>query len=238
MHRNLLFADLTLVLITSYIFVYISLNFLTSYMLECFALLRWSWVAFVTLIIPQLLELWLCHILSVNMTHTSELQPTLTFCWFMQYPLSTVNTASSCTYALWAVCRGFKSLLDLVDNTTHDSFDLYYGLFMYNQVSLVLPWTTKCLSVCTVLEGCLYSCAHNVSKGTLLLLSIPWHCWGWLIDQMTGYMLEARCNLLTLGTTLDSIIMYSSCTYTLYAHVCIQAFWVYVHVIKYPCCFA
>ncbi|KAL3158157.1 hypothetical protein ABBQ32_011749 [Trebouxia sp. C0010 RCD-2024] len=29
--------------------------------------------------------------------------------------------------------RGFKSLLDLVDNTTHDSFDLYYGLFMYNQ---------------------------------------------------------------------------------------------------------
>ena len=30
--------------------------------------------------------------------------------------------------------RGFKSLLDLVDNTTHDSFDLYYGLFMYNQV--------------------------------------------------------------------------------------------------------
>lgn len=30
--------------------------------------------------------------------------------------------------------RGFRSLLDLVENTTHDSFDLYYGLFMYNQV--------------------------------------------------------------------------------------------------------
>lgn len=30
--------------------------------------------------------------------------------------------------------RGFRSLLDLVDNTNHDSFDLYYGLFMYNQV--------------------------------------------------------------------------------------------------------
>ncbi|BDA46160.1 probable T-protein [Coccomyxa sp. Obi] len=28
--------------------------------------------------------------------------------------------------------RGFQSLLNLVDNTTHDSFDLYYGLFMYN----------------------------------------------------------------------------------------------------------
>ena len=30
--------------------------------------------------------------------------------------------------------RGYQSLLDLVDNTTNDSFDLYYGLFMYNQV--------------------------------------------------------------------------------------------------------
>lgn len=29
--------------------------------------------------------------------------------------------------------RGFKSLLDLVSNTTNDSFELYYGLFMYNQ---------------------------------------------------------------------------------------------------------
>lgn len=31
--------------------------------------------------------------------------------------------------------RGFQSLLNLVDNTTNDSFDLYYGLFMYNAVS-------------------------------------------------------------------------------------------------------
>ena len=30
--------------------------------------------------------------------------------------------------------KGFQSLLSLVDNTTHDSFDLYYGLFMYNAV--------------------------------------------------------------------------------------------------------
>lgn len=32
--------------------------------------------------------------------------------------------------------RGYESLLSLVDNTAHDSFDLYYGLFMYNQVPL------------------------------------------------------------------------------------------------------
>ncbi|KAL4423565.1 hypothetical protein ABPG77_004605 [Micractinium sp. CCAP 211/92] len=31
--------------------------------------------------------------------------------------------------------RGFQSLLSLVDNTANDSFDLYYGLFMYNQNS-------------------------------------------------------------------------------------------------------
>ncbi|KDD75242.1 hypothetical protein H632_c790p2 [Helicosporidium sp. ATCC 50920] len=28
--------------------------------------------------------------------------------------------------------RGYQSLLSLVDNTTHDSFELYYGLFLYN----------------------------------------------------------------------------------------------------------
>ena len=35
--------------------------------------------------------------------------------------------------------RGYQSLLDLVDNTTNDSFDLYYGLFMYNQVGALIP---------------------------------------------------------------------------------------------------
>ncbi|KAI8464533.1 MAG: hypothetical protein J3K34DRAFT_440097 [Monoraphidium minutum] len=28
--------------------------------------------------------------------------------------------------------RGFEALLNLVENTSHDSFDLYYGLFLYN----------------------------------------------------------------------------------------------------------
>jgi arogenate dehydrogenase (NADP+), plant len=32
--------------------------------------------------------------------------------------------------------RGYESLLNLVHNTAHDSFDLYYGLFMYNQVGV------------------------------------------------------------------------------------------------------
>eukprot|EP00951_Prasinocladus_malaysianus_P050251 scaffold678474_cov45-Prasinocladus_malaysianus.AAC.1 len=29
--------------------------------------------------------------------------------------------------------KGYESLLNLVDNTANDSFELYYGLFMYNQ---------------------------------------------------------------------------------------------------------
>lgn len=37
--------------------------------------------------------------------------------------------------------RGYESLLSLVDNTAHDSFDLYYGLFMYNQVIFVFGGT-------------------------------------------------------------------------------------------------
>merc|ERR1719298_80196 len=28
--------------------------------------------------------------------------------------------------------KGYQTLLDLVDNTANDSFELYYGLFMYN----------------------------------------------------------------------------------------------------------
>jgi len=31
--------------------------------------------------------------------------------------------------------KGYQSLLNLVDNTNNDSFELYYGLFMYNPVS-------------------------------------------------------------------------------------------------------
>ena len=35
--------------------------------------------------------------------------------------------------------RGYESLQQLVNNTTHDSFELYYGLFMYNQVRIASP---------------------------------------------------------------------------------------------------
>lgn len=31
--------------------------------------------------------------------------------------------------------RGYKALLELVDNTRNDSFELYYGLFLYNRAS-------------------------------------------------------------------------------------------------------
>ena len=36
--------------------------------------------------------------------------------------------------------KGFQSLLTLVDTTVNDSFELYYGLFMYNQVQPACSW--------------------------------------------------------------------------------------------------
>jgi arogenate dehydrogenase (NADP+) len=39
--------------------------------------------------------------------------------------------------------RGFEALLQLVENTNHDSFDLYYGLFLYNTNATGAPgWCT------------------------------------------------------------------------------------------------
>ena len=32
--------------------------------------------------------------------------------------------------------KGYEALLNLVENTTNDSFELFYGLFMYNEASL------------------------------------------------------------------------------------------------------
>lgn len=72
--------------------------------------------------------------------------------------------------------RGFQSLLSLVGNTNNDSFDLYYGLFMYNPVS-----------------GC------SLSRGTamqgnkaLLWHDPPAHNWPWRD-------LDGRCPLIKPG---------------------------------------
>ena len=58
--------------------------------------------------------------------------------------------------------RGYQSLLSLVDNTTHDSFELYYGLFMYNQVQRHAP-----LPGCRLQAGCLL--AEHAVQGIKLL---------------------------------------------------------------------
>ncbi len=39
--------------------------------------------------------------------------------------------------------KGYEALLRLVDNTNNDSFDLYYGLFMYNQVGLLFASNSR-----------------------------------------------------------------------------------------------
>jgi arogenate dehydrogenase (NADP+) len=39
--------------------------------------------------------------------------------------------------------KGFEALLQLVANTTHDSFDLYYGLFLYNTNATGALWLLR-----------------------------------------------------------------------------------------------
>ena len=46
--------------------------------------------------------------------------------------------------------QGYDSLLSLVENTASDSFDLYYGLFMYNQARAHFS-----LSLCS--QACVFS---------------------------------------------------------------------------------
>lgn len=56
--------------------------------------------------------------------------------------------------------RGYESLLNLVENTAHDSFDLYYGLFMYNQVRPRLGELKANRQSLSNTVSCLYACAH------------------------------------------------------------------------------
>ncbi len=41
--------------------------------------------------------------------------------------------------------KGYESLLSLVENTTNDSFDLYYGLFLYNPNATQVSLEGRCL---------------------------------------------------------------------------------------------
>ena len=58
-----------------------------------------------------------------------------------------------------------------MDNTTNDSFDLYYGLFMYNKVQSRQRSGLE-HSVCS------YSCSHTVNALAVLMKQIcelaPW----------------------------------------------------------------
>lgn len=71
--------------------------------------------------------------------------------------------------------KGFQSLLALVDNTANDSFELYYGLFMYNQVRVTnrscRQWKACCL-------GLAVSGRHVAFlwQGPLVTFSHPLYC--------------------------------------------------------------
>lgn len=65
--------------------------------------------------------------------------------------------------------KGFQSLLSLVDNTTHDSFDLYYGLFMYNAVRTPI----LCQYMLAAAHS-LIACAWDGDAGMKEVLSARW----------------------------------------------------------------
>jgi arogenate dehydrogenase (NADP+), plant len=81
--------------------------------------------------------------------------------------------------------RGYESLLNLVENTANDSFELYYGLFMYNQVRhsyavarcRVQPDVDLCdlLGIFTV-HNCSYEAGESSRAGSWQFLSGCCHC--------------------------------------------------------------
>ena len=63
--------------------------------------------------------------------------------------------------------KGFNSLLDLVDNTQNDSFELYYGLFMYNQNAT--DELDKLEESFAEIKQQLFSRLHDAARSQLLL---------------------------------------------------------------------
>ena len=63
--------------------------------------------------------------------------------------------------------KGFNSLLDLVGNTENDSFELYYGLFMYNQNAT--EELDKLKESFAEIKQQLFSRLHDAARKQLLL---------------------------------------------------------------------
>ncbi len=61
------------------------------------------------------------------------------YAWMRAGCLPAAVAQPPCTYVTMVLCptawppQGFEALLNLVNNTANDSFELYYGLFLYNQ---------------------------------------------------------------------------------------------------------
>merc|ERR1719281_2096154 len=63
--------------------------------------------------------------------------------------------------------KGYESLLNLIDNTCNDSFELYYGLFMYNQNAT--DELDKLEESFAEIKQQLFSRLHDAARSQLLL---------------------------------------------------------------------
>lgn len=61
--------------------------------------------------------------------------------------------------------KGYETLLDLVENTAGDSFDLYYGLFVYNKNALDM--LERLDSAFEALKAQLFGSLHDVVRNQL-----------------------------------------------------------------------
>ena len=83
--------------------------------------------------------------------------------------------------------KGYETLLNLVENTAGDSFDLYYGLFMYNKNAL--EQLQKLDMAFESLKKDLFGHLHNVCRNQLF---------GGSVEKPVLYLEQ---KLLTDGTT-------------------------------------
>jgi hypothetical protein len=89
--------------------------------------------------------------------------------------------------------RGFEALLNLVENTSHDSFDLYYGLFLYNANA-----TGGC--------SCIRSCPLETPDPITLLPAATGKC----VSPLNADTVKPRLSLCCKGSGVVSVI--ASCS--------------------------
>ena len=85
--------------------------------------------------------------------------------------------------------KGYESLLSLVSNTNKDSFDLYYGLFMYNEARAHPGLSLACMRVALFLSTPLMVPARRVHLHAFVGSVLCWRH----MRQAAGALADVQC---------------------------------------------